>query len=239
MMVMRLQHLLARVGYEPGPLDGKWGKRTRRAVMAAEKDVKLPASGALSGPLIASLEQRVSRQVGRVPRIDQDQMLRIAATFPAAHLIHLRAALIEIAATPLRAAHFIAQLAHESDRFRALEEYASGADYEGRADLGNIEQGDGVRYKGRGVIQLTGRANYAEAGAYLGLSLEGQPGLAALPGVAYQTAALYWLSRNINADADADDIRAVTRAINGGTNGLKDRKHHLRRAKEVLRVNIT
>jgi predicted chitinase len=239
MMVLRLQHLLARVGYEPGALDGQWGKRTRRAVLAAEQDVGLPKSGALSGPLIASLEQRVSRQVARVPRIDMDQMARISGTFPAAHLIHLRAALIEIAATPLRAAHFVAQLAHESDRFKAMEEYASGAAYEGRADLGNTEPGDGIRYKGRGVIQLTGRANYSRAADYLGLSLVEQPGLAALPGVAYQTAAMYWLDRNINADADADDLRAVTRRINGGTNGLKDREHHLRRTKEVLRVNIT
>ena len=66
---------------------------------------------------------------------------------------------------------FTGQLAHESDQFCAMEEYASGAEYEGRDDLGNTEDGDGRRYKGRGPIQLTGRANYAAAGRDLGLDL--------------------------------------------------------------------
>jgi predicted chitinase len=64
--------------------------------------------------------------------------------------------------TPLRICHFIAQVAHESDCFNAMEEYASGEDYEGRDDLGNTQPGDGVRFKGRGLMQLTSRANYAE-----------------------------------------------------------------------------
>ena len=93
--------------------------------------------------------------------------------------------------------------------------------------------------KGRGVIQLTGRANYRRAGEYLGLDLERQPDLAALPAVAYQTAAYYWLDRGINAKADRDDVKGVTKLINGGTNGLRDRKTLLSAAKHAFYVNIT
>lgn len=238
-MILRIQHTLSRLGYEPGPLDGDMGRRTRAAIKAAERDMGLRNTGQPSGVLLALLDRRVARVVYRRLTLDAEMMERICGTFPAAHLDHLRAALVEICATPMVAAHFIAQLAHESDRFRALEEYASGEAYEGRASLGNTEPGDGVRYKGRGVIQLTGRANYARMGAYLGVDLERQPGLAARPAIAYQTAAAYWLDRNINGPAEDDNVRAVTKLINGGTSGLADRKKHLRRAKEVLRLTIT
>jgi putative chitinase len=117
-------------------------------------------------------------------------------------------------------------------------EYASGKAYEGRKDLGNTQPGDGVRYKGRGVIQLTGRANYRALGDYLGINLEAQPDLAAMPYVAYQVAAHYWLDRNINADADRDDLEAVTRAINGGTNGIKSRAALLAKAKAAFFLDI-
>jgi putative chitinase len=132
----------------------------------------------------------------------------------------------------------LAQIAHESAGFATLVEYASGKAYEGRKDLGNTQPGDGVRYKGRGVIQLTGRANYRALGDYLGINLEAQPDLAAMPYVAYQVAAHYWLDRNINADADRDDLEAVTRAINGGTNGIKSRAALLAKAKAAFFLDI-
>src|SRR4051812_20373580 len=82
---------------------------------------------------------------------------------------------------PLREAHFLAQAAEESDGFHTLQEYASGKAYEGRKDLGNVKPGDGVRYKGRGIFQLTGRVNYAAYGKRLGLDLIGRPELAGSP----------------------------------------------------------
>ena len=237
-MILRVQHLLARLGYRPGPLDGVMGRRTAAAIKGLEKAAGLRQTGQPSGVLLAELDRRVARVISGVNWVRIDDVQAIAPTFPADHLPHLQAALFEIAATPLRAAHLVAQLAHESDRFKALEEYASGSAYEGRKDLGNVQKGDGVRYKGRGVIQLTGRANYRRAGEYLGIDLERQPDLAALPAVAYQTAAFYWLDRGINAKADRDDVRAVTKLINGGTNGLRDRKALLSAAKHAFFVNI-
>lgn len=136
--------------------------------------------------------------------------------------------------TPKRQAAFLAQLAHESVGLTAFEEFASGAAYEGRTDLGNIYPGDGVRYKGRGPIQLTGRANYRAAGRALGLPLEKHPKMAARPSVGFRTAAWFWKSRGLNRYADAGNFREVTRRINGGYNGYADRLQYYRRALRVL-----
>lgn len=134
----------------------------------------------------------------------------------------------------LRLAHFLAQLGHESDGFNAMEEYASGAAYEGRKDLGNTQPGDGKRYKGRGPIQLTGRANYRTYGRQLGFDFERHPEIVAYPSVGMLVACKYWFDRGLNAYADADDILTVTKRINGGTNGLDDRKARLVKAKALI-----
>lgn len=138
--------------------------------------------------------------------------------------------------TPLQKAHFLAQLAHESDGFRTATEYASGRAYEGRKDLGNTEPGDGVRFKGRGLIQLTGRANYAaySQDTYGDDRCVRNPEMVAeLPDAAL-AAGWFWRKKNINALADRDDVVAVTRRINGGTNGLAHRKAMLAKAKEAF-----
>lgn len=145
--------------------------------------------------------------------------------------------------TPLRVAHFLAQAAHETDHFRTLREYwgptAAQRGYEGRKDLGNVQKGDGIRYLGRGIFQLTGRTNYRECGKALGFDLEGEPQLAERPDVAVRTACWYWSTRkrqdkSLNDWADLDDAVAITKAINGGTNGLAMRLEMLGRAKEAL-----
>jgi putative chitinase len=136
--------------------------------------------------------------------------------------------------TRLRIAHFLGQICHESAGFRTTEEFASGAAYEGRKDLGNVKKGDGRRYKGRGLLQLTGRANYAEYGKALGVVLENNPTMAAEPALSLRIACEYWKRRKLNADCDRDDIRATTRKINGGLNDLEDRSNYIRKAKEAL-----
>lgn len=139
--------------------------------------------------------------------------------------------------TPLRAAHFLAQACHESAHFRTLYEYASGAAYEGRKDLGNIYAGDGKKYKGRGIFQLTGRANYRAYGNLLGLDLENNPELAANPENSVRIACEYWKQKGLNGWADRDDVNEITRRINGGYNGLSDRVSCLARAKANLGAN--
>lgn len=123
--------------------------------------------------------------------------------------------------TPLRQAHFIAQLAHESGSFRYSEEIASGNAYEGRRDIGNTQPGDGQKFKGRGLIQLTGRANYQDYGRSIGRNLLENPELVATDSeLCVDVAGWYWMKREINLYADANDIKMVTRRINGGLNGL-------------------
>lgn len=163
-------------------------------------------------------------KLGAAPVRAQELALGAAVHIPAA----------QIDASPLRFAHFFAQLGHESDSFQAMEEYASGQAYENRKDLGNVQPGDGRRYKGRGPIQLTGRANYREYGRKLGIDLETHPEIAAFPSLGMMTACAYWSMKGINALADADDVEAITRAINGGTNGLEDRKKRLAVMKGLL-----
>ena len=136
--------------------------------------------------------------------------------------------------TYLRICHFLAQAAHESAGFRTLEEYASGSAYEGRKDLGNTKKGDGVRYKGRGIFQLTGRANYRDMGKKLGYDLENNPQLAQTPEISVLTALEYWKSRKLSPLADKDDVTNITKKINGGLNGFEDRKNYLAKAKRII-----
>lgn len=141
--------------------------------------------------------------------------------------------------SPLRAAHFFAQIAQETDGFRTLEEYASGDAYEGRADLGNSAVGDGRRYKGRGYIMLTGRANYRSAGPRLNQNLELNPELMLSPAVAAPAALNYWTDRGLSHFADRDDelaLEHITRAINGGLTGIDTRRMYLTRAKKAFGI---
>lgn len=131
----------------------------------------------------------------------------------------------------LRLAHFLAQLIHESGSFRYMEEIASGQAYEGRKDLGNVQPGDGKLFKGRGPIQITGRANYRRYGKKIGIDLERHPEIAALPSIGLHLALEYWKANGLNTLADADNVLGITKLINGGTNGLADRKAHLAKVK--------
>lgn len=144
--------------------------------------------------------------------------------------------------TPLRQAHWLAQIAHESGRFRYVREIWGPTPAQQRyeppsslaAKLGNTEAGDGHKFMGRGFIQVTGRANYREASR----DLFGNETLLAKPELLERDPALsagwYWKKRGINKHADRDDLIAVTKAINGGTNGLDDRAACLKIAKRSM-----
>mgnify|MGYP000028097370 FL=1 len=208
------------------------------------------------------------------------QLIRICPRIPEAEAwsAALSEAMREFAIeTPLHAAHFIAQLAHESSEFVVLAENlnyrtperikavwparfwlpgdaehacpSSKRDardfvqsprslgnyvYAGRNGNGGEGTGDGWIYRGRGPIQITGRSNYARCGQALGLPLIEQPDLLTDPDVGARAAAWYWTDRQIGPLADANDIEAVTRKINGGTHGLDDRRRYLQTAMRVL-----
>ena len=142
--------------------------------------------------------------------------------------------------TPARQAAFLAQIGHESGGLHWLVELLGPSSaqrrYEGRYDLGNIAPGDGFKFRGRGLIQLTGRANYQKAGVGLGADFIGNPELLGEPEMACRSAAWFWQSHGLNELADAGQFEKVTKIINGGLNGYPERLGIYAAAKEALEV---
>lgn len=154
-------------------------------------------------------------------------------------LAPLNAAMKEfgIDASAARVAAFLAQILHESGQLLYVKEIASGAAYEGRASLGNTQPGDGVKYKGRGLIQITGKANYTAVMLALDLDCVEHPELLETPENACRTAAWYWSTHHLNelADQGTDEaFTTISRRINGGLNGIEDRLSLYHKAKEIL-----
>jgi putative chitinase len=137
--------------------------------------------------------------------------------------------------TRVRAAAAVAQMAHESDRFRTSTEYADGKAYEGRPDLGNVHPGDGPRYRGRGRIMVTGRTNYTSVSKAFGQDFVAHPSRLARSPMSELASCWWWDTHDCNEIADSHDFVALTRRINGGTNGLDDRVALHRRARRVAR----
>lgn len=140
--------------------------------------------------------------------------------------------------TPLRLAHWLAQLLHESGHLRYTEELASGAAYENNKGLGNTKSGDGRRFKGRGLPQLTGRYNYTRyAKVVPEADLLNHPDALAHPPYSVDVAGWFWQrgsGQDLNRIADKDNVTLVTRVINGGLHGLASRKRHLVNAKAAI-----
>lgn len=154
--------------------------------------------------------------------------------------------------TPQRIGGFIAQVAHESANFAAVREYASGKEYEGRKDLGNVNPGDGEKFKGRGLIQITGRGNYkwCSESLFLDNRLLINPALLEQPDLAVESACWYWtVAKPMNAICDYPEdwthvwgknektytkIGWMTLLVNGGQNGLPERMANYERARKVL-----
>lgn len=184
----------------------------------------VPGSGILTGGMIAPA---VARQVS-----GKEEQEREASMIEAAQKAGIKGDEL---------ASFMGQVSHESGGFHYLEELASGDAYEGRKDLGNIQPGDGKKYKGRGYIQLTGRANYRAYGKELGLDLEGNPSLAAKPENAEKIAIAYWKGRvspNIKDFSNvADSTKMATKRIQGGQKHLAERYANTQAYREKLGLN--
>lgn len=129
---------------------------------------------------------------------------------------------------------FLAQIAHESMSLRAVIEISSGQAYEHRSDLGNTKPGDGPRFKGRGLIQITGRENYRKCGEAFGVDLVAHPEFLEAPELACRSAAWYWFHHGLNELADAGDFKRITKRINGGMGGYPQRLACWDRARSVL-----
>jgi putative chitinase len=155
--------------------------------------------------------------------------------------------------TPQEYSHLLAQACHETDHFKTLREYASGRAYEGRLDLGNTRSGDGVRFKGRGIFQTTGRANYLQLGIKKGHRdlFINNPELLEQPEYAVWSACEFWQTRVLNdvanhADTDVlkkkykgniidvTPVEYISITINGGFNGMEDRKKYYAIAQQIL-----
>ena len=222
---------------------------------AGEKAVRL----ALIGPdgrdlggwdfdsVASAIERRIDEAIVQTFTITDAELRQIMPTLPEAkrdaYLPFLVKAMVNCGiSTPLRAAAFLAQIAHESAELRFMQELwgptAQQKKYDPPSDvaksLGNTQPGDGFRYRGRGPIQITGRANYKKYGDLLGVDLVGNPDLAAQPEYAFQTAGLFWRMRGLNELADAEDFTTITKRINGGLTGLAERERYYEVAKKAL-----
>lgn len=218
--------------------DGAWGSGTAAALDTFRHGVGVPVGKPVAPQDPTMMALRRGLPAGLVPPklgaiMAEATSVRVDAFYTAIRDVLARYQMN----TPLRIAHFLAQIAHESGCLRYTEEIASGDAYEGRKDLGNTQPGDGRLYKGRGLIQLTGRANYRQYGATCQRDFERRdaPGLVSTdPHLAVDVAGWFWSSRKLNELADADDLQTITRRINGGLNGFDQRAAFLLRAKWLL-----
>lgn len=151
------------------------------------------------------------------------------------YLPHLNQYMKEYEITTLiRIWSYLSQIGHESGQLRYSEEIASGKAYEGRKDLGNTEIGDGIKFKGRGSIQITGRFNYEKLTNYFGVDFIQEPELLKTPEWAIKSSLWFWKIKGLNEIADTGDFEKLTRRINGGLNGLKDRLEIFERCKKYI-----
>lgn len=137
---------------------------------------------------------------------------------------------------PMDIACFVAQLSKESGEYRYMREIADGSDYEGRLDLGNIHPGDGVRYPGRGGIQVTGRAAARACGQFFGQPFEARPELMELPQWATHVSVWFWVryKPGLQAASKRGWFRVTTRITNGGYTHLAERIAYHQRNRQVL-----
>jgi putative chitinase len=241
------QTFLNSQGFDCGTADSNFGNKTVFATIAFQKANGLDDDGIVGSKTIAVAEglgyNSEAHEGTKNGDITVEQLSYIMKGGKRADVeLYLPSLNSQMKAyqinTPLRKQHFLSQLGHESGSLKYRHEIADGSAYENRTDLGNIHTGDGKKYRGEGLIQLTGRNNItAYAGYCEDLDLIEHPErIGNEPKHAVGAACWFWKTRNLNKWADRDDVVMVTKVINGGTNGLEDRKQYLKRAKEVIRT---
>ncbi|HAD96525.1 MAG TPA: glycoside hydrolase [Cryomorphaceae bacterium] len=275
--VYQLQQKLANQGYPLEP-DGEFGPGTEKVVKQFQKDHLLNADGIVGVDTWDALNQQAEDTTkpvsqGASATLTTDMLKAIMPSGKTSQLELFCPALNRQLVTyqlqsPLRQAHFLPQVAHESGSFNYTSEnlnYSASAlrqvfgkyftddaianqyarkpekiasrVYASRMGNGDEASGEGWKFRGRGLIQLTGKDNYTSFGQSLAIDLLTDPdSVSTNPDHAVQAACWYWDVNKLNQDADRDDIKTITRKINGGYNGLDDRTAFLNRAKQVLGV---
>lgn len=206
-------------GFESGRRVGSWSFEVRGVAQAdrAPHGWDLVMTQELQGGGARAERYRLTEHAQPVTSAELRQIMPLHSPERAAEIAAaLEAPMVHAElTTSVRQAAFLSQVAVESHELEWLTELSSGEQYENRADLGNTQAGDGPRFKGRGALQITGRANYRAAGQALDIDLENNPELAARLDVACMTAGWYWTNRRLNRFADEGNLAEITRRIRG------------------------
>lgn len=231
--VINLQRALMALGYNVGPTkdDGILGKFTSAAIAKFQTDNKLQSTGTATPETVEAVNKAVAASPNKT-KLEKAKPEEFKGKIEVSALgdKESRAVLTKEAGSQgikgKELAAFLAQCSHESGGFRYLSEIwgptAAQRSYDGR--MGNSESGDGYRYRGRGYIQLTGKNNYTQASRALGLDLVKNPDQAATPDVGAKTSVWFWKTNVEPKVSNWDDVTAITKIVNGGYNGLEDRK---------------
>lgn len=246
--VVNLQRGLIALGYDVGSTkdDGIIGKFTSAAISKFQTDNKLPPSGTATPETVLKVNDLLKaspEKLGKLERAKPEEFkgkIAVSALGDKASRDLLTKEALAQGIKGKELAALLAQCSHESGGFRYLSEIwgpsTAQQGYEGRKDLGNVQKGDGYRYRGRGFIQLTGRSNYRAASAALGLPLEKNPELVEQPDIAAKTAVYFWRTNVQSRVSNWDDVTTITKSINGGYNGLDDRKMRYAAFKQSMNV---
>jgi putative chitinase len=216
--------------------DGDFGRNTETAVKKWQKDNGLKDDGVVGDITWNKLfnnttTTKVSNEILKLEKLKGIIPDKVISQIP-------DTAVKFNITTNLRLAHFLSQCAHESGNFKWVVELASGQAYEGRKDLGNTQPGDGVKFKGRGYIQLTGRANYDKFSKFVNEDCVSNPDLVSTKYP--MLSAAYFFDKNklwkiCDLGSTDEVVEKVSRRVNGGTNGLSDRQQKFDKIWNVLK----